>query len=58
VWRTRYFMSNSSDGGGKLFQLEPCIIIPPNSDVRVLATSTINNVGVSASIHGVLASIV
>ena len=58
VWRTRYFMSDSSNAGGKLFQLNPCIIIKKNSDIRMVATSLVNNVGVTASIHGVLASIV
>ena len=58
VWRTRYYMSNNSSAGGKLFQLEPCIIVPKNADVRVVATSAVNNTGVTASIHGVLASIV
>jgi len=57
VWRTRYYISLSSSAGGKLYQLMPCIIAPPNSDIRILATSAVNNTGVTASIHGVLASI-
>lgn len=58
VWRTKYFVSSNSSAGGQLFQLNPCIIIKKNSDIRMTAVSTVNNVGVSASIHGVLASIV
>ena len=58
VWRTRYFISSNSSAGGMLYQLEPCIVIPANSDVRMVATSAVNNTGVTSSIHGVLAEIV
>lgn len=58
VWRTRYYISSHSYAGGKLFPLEPCIIVPKNADIRMIATSGVNNLSCSASIHGVLATIV
>ena len=58
AWRTRYYITSNSFAGGQLIQLEPCITIPPNSDVRMVGTSNVNNTGASSSIHGVLASII
>lgn len=58
VFRTRFFASCSSDTGSIHIPFDPCIIIPKNSDVRVLATSSGTSTGVEASIHGHLALVV
>ena len=58
VWRTKYYYSMHSSGGGNLFPLKTPVIVPKNSDIRVNATSSGAGTGVSASIHGVLAKIV
>lgn len=58
VWRTRYYLTGSSTSGAQLIRLEPCIIAPKNSDVRIVGTANAANMAASASIHGVLASVV
>jgi hypothetical protein len=55
VFRTQYFISSHSNAGAELFMLQPCIIAPKNSDIRMVGTASVNNMAASASIHGVLA---
>ena len=58
VFRTRIQCEASSNGGPSSLPLDPPIIIPPNSDMRVMATASTSNVSVSSSVNGVLAIIV
>ena len=55
VWRTIYEFNSSSYTD---IQLTPCIIVPPNNDIRVLGTSGTNNTQAVANIRGYLAVIV
>lgn len=54
VWRTvyRFNTSNYTEAGG-----EPYLIVPPNSDVRIVGTSNTNNTDAVAAIIGYLAII-
>ena len=52
VFRTVYIASTNSTA--EIYFRQP-IIVPPNSDVRVLATTGVNNVSVTTAIHGWLA---
>lgn len=53
VFRTIFF--SSTNNTGKVVPFEQPLIIPPNSDVRVLATSNTNSTSVGASLQGYLA---
>lgn len=55
TFRTRYY--GSAGNGSQYFNFDQPIIAPPNSDIRAIASSLVNNVGVSAAIHGYLAII-
>jgi hypothetical protein len=59
VFKTKHSSSVSNGSGSfeKQFEFAP-IIVPPNSDVRVLATSNANSTVVDVHIDGVLASII
>lgn len=57
VWRTQLTATVSNSSGGTIVPLDTPIIIPPNSDVRVLATSTANSTQVDAYVDGILAII-
>ena len=57
VFKTKRFASCSSDQGSVYLPQDPPLIVPKNSDVRVLATSTGNSTGVETTIHGRLAII-
>tara|TARA_R110000803_G_scaffold131141_6_gene198429 strand:- start:1589 stop:2419 length:831 start_codon:yes stop_codon:yes gene_type:complete len=54
VWRTAYEFNSD---GFQHIQLNPCIIIPPNTDVRIVGTSNTNNTEAVADIRGHLAII-
>ena len=54
VWRTIYEFNSSTYTD---IQLNPCIIIPPNHDVRMVGTSDTNNTEAVADIRGYLAII-
>lgn len=58
VFRTRLFMSASSDGGSIPIKLDPCLIVPKNADMRVLAVSTGTGTTAEATLHGDLAIVV
>ncbi len=58
VWRTRFPFSAHSTGGGSTVAFDPPLIIPKNSDMRVVATSSGTTTGVEVSLNGYLASIV
>ena len=55
VFRTQYFASQAN--GASYFTFDQAIIVRPNSDIRVQATSNAASTSVSASIHGYLAII-
>lgn len=57
VFRTQYACSAARDSGTYKIDFEQPIIIKPNSDIRVLATSSAANTAVQAAIHGYLAII-
>jgi len=53
VFRTQYFTSQAN--GGSYFTFDQPLIVKPNSDVRVQATSNAASTSVGSSIHGYLA---
>jgi len=55
VFRTQYFTSQAN--GGSYFTFDQPLIVKPNSDVRVQATSNAANTSVVSSIHGYLATV-
>lgn len=55
VFRTRFY--GTASNGSVTIPFPQPLIVPPNSDVRVLATAYANGVSVSASLHGHLAII-
>jgi hypothetical protein len=57
VWRTQMTIGVHSNSSPFQKELIRPLIIPPNSDVRVLATSSANNTSVSAILDGPLAII-
>lgn len=58
VFRTRLSISVSSNASSFHIPLDPCLIIPPNSDLRMDAASTGPSTGVESTIQGYLARIV
>ena len=58
VFRNVYDFAASSSSGTITLSLDPYIIVPKNSDVRMLATSSANNAEVEAGMNGFLAVIV
>jgi len=58
VFRTYFPFSSSTSGSGRAITLDPPIIIPKNSDVRIDALANNNNTPVEAFFNGYLASIV
>lgn len=57
IFRTRYKFTASRDSGTMFIPLKEPIIVPPNSDFRMIATSNQNSVQVEAAVHGKLAII-
>ena len=55
VFRTQYALTSSRESGTYKVDFEQPIIVKPNSDIRVLATSSAANTAVQAAIHGYLA---
>ena len=55
TWRT---VREFSTIGFTDLNLDPCIIVPPNHDIRIIAETDTNNTEVVASIEGYLASII
>ena len=51
VFRTRYTSVVASANGSRQLEFRQPIFVPPNSDVRVIATSNANNTGVEAIMH-------
>lgn len=49
---------NSSNSSGFPYQLDPCIIIPPNADALLQAISSANNTGVNGRICGYFANVI
>ena len=59
TWRTQFATTvNSQQSNASFYSDDDPLVVPPNSDVRVLATSTANNVVVDATLVGVLAVII
>ncbi len=58
VWRTRFPVSVHSTGGAVAVEFNPPLIVPKNSDMRVMATSSGSSTGVEASLNGYLAEVV
>lgn len=55
VFRTRYEFTGADDSGVEFVNLDPYIIAPKNSDIRVVATASASSTQVTAAIHGYLA---
>lgn len=58
VWRTQFPFSVHSTGGGSEVTFDPPLIIPKNSDMRVVAISSGASTGVEASVNGYLAQVI
>lgn len=58
VFRTQVPLSINSGVGTVQIDFDPCIIVPKNADMRVLATSSGTGTGVRAVVSGYLAGIV
>lgn len=57
VFRTRFQLEASSDGSGQFIELDPVLMVKPNSDVRIQAVASTTNVAVTAWMNGPLALI-
>lgn len=57
VWRTRMRLNSSTESSTNSIELNPCLIVPGNSDVRMVATSNGADTEVSGMIAGYLATI-
>ncbi len=55
TFRTAIQLENSSNNGTIINNLDPCIIVPKNADMRMLCTSSGTSTGVSAFVNGHLA---
>jgi hypothetical protein len=51
VFRTTYTAVVASANGSRQLSFRQPILVPPNSDIRVVATSNANNTGVEAIMH-------
>lgn len=57
TFRTIFPISSHTNSGTIFIPFDPCLIVKPNSDVRMIAQSSGTTTGVSAAIHGHLAII-
>ena len=57
VFRTRAHATSSRDSGSVQRQFDPPLVVDPNSDVRILATSSAANVEVSVMFDGYYAEV-
>lgn len=57
VWRTAFPLSVNTNSGSIQVDFDPVIIMKPNADMRVVATSSGTTTDVSATVNGFLASV-
>ena len=57
VFRTLYPFSVHTNSGVVQISFDPCLVVRPNSDIRLQATASTTSVQVEGAIHGYLASI-
>jgi len=57
VFRERFLATAKQDGPDVNIPLSPCIIVPPNSDIRVTGAASTTNVAASAWMNGILCRI-
>lgn len=55
VFRERYLLDASRESGLVKVELDPCIWVPPNADVRIVGTSSANSTGTVGTFSGYLA---
>lgn len=57
VFRTKFPFSCNSSSGTIIVNLDPCLVVPTNSDIRIIAASSSTGTGVAASMGGYLAKV-
>ena len=57
VFRPQFDVGISSSSGTINLSLDPCIVVPSNSDVRIVATAGSANTHITAGLNGYLASV-
>lgn len=58
VFRTKISTSTARDSGTIVMNMDPCLIIPKNSDIRALGTASAANMQGDVTFNGYLASII